>query len=50
MLVIISVLLCMLLCGVGVLFCVFWVFIADKTDGVGDKRSRDTTMVDVQTL
>jgi hypothetical protein len=26
------------------------VFVAEEVDGLGDKRSRDTTIVDVQTL
>jgi len=32
------------------LFCVFLVFVTEKVDGIGDKRSGDTTMVDVPTL
>jgi hypothetical protein len=34
----------------GPLLCFFGVFIAEEVDGVGDKGSRDTTMVDVQTF
>jgi len=31
-------------------FLIFWVFIFFKVIGVGDKRSENTTMLDVQTL
>jgi hypothetical protein len=30
--------------------CGSWVFITEEVDGVGDKGSGDTTMVDVKTL
>jgi len=33
---------------IRVLFCVFWVFIAEAS-GVGDRRTGHTIMVDVQT-
>jgi hypothetical protein len=34
---------------IRVLFCVFWVFIAEAS-GVGDRRTENTLKVDVQTL